>query len=477
MTIEFDPHSQFEERADRVLTDCIEGYDRLVACDRLSGGANQETYRLVFSDVAGTEKSLAMRRAVSGSADKQQTINVGIATEARLFQVAQANGVPSPEIIHVLKPEDELGEGFIMTWLDGESFGSRIVHDPVLATIRPQLADQCGRILARIHSIDLKASGLDQILATTTTAEFVEDTWARYRVLETPQPMIDFTARWLLKNLPDAPRTTLVHNDFRNGNLMIDSTGIIGVLDWEIAHIGDPIRDLGWLCTNSWRFGKNRLPVGGFGDYDSLIAGYEAGSGKRIERKHLRFWEVFGSFWWAIGCLSMADQHREGPDRSVERAAIGRRSSECQTDCVNLLIPGPVELVKPTTAQANSDLPRNDELIDSVREFLHGDVMEATHGRIRFLSRVAGNSLDIVKRELALGPLHIEVERQSLCALFGSNESLDALRWKLVNRLRNCAFMLEFDEITSHLRNTVINRLAIDQPNYSGFKTALQNSK
>ena len=115
MTIEFDPHSQFEERADRVLTDCIEGYDRLVACDRLSGGANQETYRLVFSDVAGTEKSLAMRRAAGGSADNQQTINVGIASEARLFQVAQANGVPSPEIIHVLKSEDELGEGFIMT--------------------------------------------------------------------------------------------------------------------------------------------------------------------------------------------------------------------------------------------------------------------------------------------------------------------------------------------------------------------------
>ncbi len=477
MTIEFDPHSQFEERADRVLTDCIEGYDRLVACDRLSGGANQETYRLVFNDVTGAEKSLAMRRAAGGSADNQQTINVGIATEARLFQVAQANGVPSPQIIHVLKPEDELGQGFIMTWLDGESLGSRIVRDPVLATIRPQLADQCGRILARIHSIDLKANGLDQILATTTTAEFVEDTWARYRVLETPQPMIDFTARWLLKNLPDAPRMTLVHNDFRNGNLMIDSTGIIGVLDWEIAHIGDPMRDLGWLCTNSWRFGQSRLPVGGFGDYDSLIAGYEAGSGKRIERKHLRFWEVFGSFWWAIGCLSMADQHRNGPDRSVERVAIGRRSSECQTDCVNLLIPGPVELVKPTSAQANSDLPRNDELIESVREFLHSDVMEAPHGRINFLARVAGNSLDIVKREIALGPLQNGFEHQRLCALFRCNESLDALRWKLVHQIRDNSIVFESDEITTHLRNTVVNQLAIDQPTYSGFNTALQNSK
>ena len=85
------------------------------------------------------------------------------------------------------------------------------------------------------------------------------------------------------------------------------------------------------------------LPVGGFGEYADLFRGYEEVSGKTVDPDHVKFWEVFGSFWWAVGCLGMAEHYRTGPDQTVERPAIGRRSSECQVDCVNLLIPGPVE--------------------------------------------------------------------------------------------------------------------------------------
>ena len=106
------------------------------------------------------------------------------------------------------------------------------------------------------------------------------------------------------------------------------------------------MRDLGWVCTNSWRFGCSELPVGGFGSYDDLFAGYEAVSGQAVAPGRVKFWEVFGSFWWAIGCLGMAKHYRTGPDNTVERPAIGRRTSECQVDCVNHLIPGPVELVQ-----------------------------------------------------------------------------------------------------------------------------------
>ena len=101
----------------------------------------------------------------------------------------------------------------------------------------------------------------------------------------------------------------------------------------------------------------------------------------------------------------MADQYRVGPDATVERPAIGRRSSECQVDCVNLLIPGPVELVEPQRLSGPADMPRIDELLVSVRDFLHGEVMNETSGRTNFLARVAGNSLDIVQREMAIGPL------------------------------------------------------------------------
>ena len=185
------------------------------------------------------------------------------------------------------------------------------------------------------------ASGIAQQTCATLK------TRARIADPATPQPMIDYTARWLQENLPEHYDNALVHNDFRNGNFMVDRNGIVAVLDWEIAHIGDPMRDLGWICTNSWRFGVTEKPVGGFGEYEDLFRGYESVSGEPVNPDHVKFWEVFGSFWWAVGCLGMAEHYRTGPDQTVERPAIGRRSSECQVDCVNLLIPGPVTLIDP----------------------------------------------------------------------------------------------------------------------------------
>ena len=226
------------------------------------------------------------------------------------------------------------------------------------------------------------------------------------------------------------------------------------MLDWEVAHIGDPMRDLGWICTNSWRFGRSDLPVGGFGTYDELFAGYESITGEPVDRHRVKFWEVFGSFWWAIGCLGMAEHYRSGPDQTVERPAIGRRSSECQVDCVNLLIPGPVDLVT-ADREENLDMPRVDELLGSVRDFLHGDVMAETQGRVNFLARVAGNSLDIVERELALGTAARAEEQQRLRQLLKSEGHLNDLRWQLVHALREKNMALDTPGLADHLRATV----------------------
>jgi hypothetical protein len=196
-------------------------------------------------------------------------------------------------------------------------------------------------------------------------------------------------------------------------------------------------------------------------------------SGEKVDRERVRWWEVFGSFWWAVGCLGMAQHYRTGPDQTVERPAIGRRSSECQVDCVNLLIPGPVELIEPEPSSSRLDMPRTDELLRSVRDFLHQDVMNATSGRNNFLARVAGNSLDIVLRELAVGPEHRRREQERLRALLGGDGDLEVLRWKLVHALREGTLPLEAPGLAEHLRATVVNQVAIDQPKYSGLRTAL----
>jgi hypothetical protein len=257
---------------------------------------------------------------------------------------------------------------------------------------------------------------------------------------------------------------------------MVSPKGVVAVLDWEIAHIGDPMRDLGWICTNSWRFGRSDLPVGGFGRYEDLFRGYEQASGKKVDRERVKFWEVFGSFWWAVGCLGMAEHYRTGPDKTVERAAIGRRTSECQVDCVNLLIPGPVAVLAPAGGTSSIDMPRIDELVSSVRDYLREDVMNATTARTNFLARVAGNSLDVALRELAWGKHHRSVRADRLRCLLGQDGDLESLRRTLVGRLRENEIALDHPGLAEYLRESVVNQVAIDQPGYSGFKTALANA-
>lgn len=470
-----DTKAAFEDTLAQIVSTNISGVTALKACERLSGGASQETYRITVETDAG-ERLLAMRRAPGGIVDETNNTRPGLEIEARLFHFAREAGVPEPEVFYVLQESDGLGRGFIMEWLEGEALGARIARSEAFADIRPKLAFECGEVLARIHGIDLATTGLDSDLSEMTATDFVTQTWDNYQLFDTPQPMIDFAARWLMENLPEVDRHCLIHNDFRNGNIMMSpEEGIVAVLDWEIAHIGDPMRDLGWICTNSWRFGKTELPVGGFGSREDLFAGYESVSGVKVNPAHVKFWEVFGSFWWSVGCLGFAERYRQGGvDATVERPGIGRRTSECQVDCVNLLIPGPVDKPTPQPMTLSSDMPRSDELLLSVRDYLRDDVMEGSSGRNNFLARVASNSLDIVLRELELGPAHLAFQQSALESLLGRTGKLEDLRWDLTRALRDGSMPIDQPGLSEFLRQSVVTQIAIDQPKYSGYATALK---
>ena len=132
------------------------------------------------------------------------------------------------------------------------------------------------------------------------------------------------------------------------------------------------------------------------------------------------------------------------------------------------------KLIPMPRSTASEDLPRADELLTSVRDFLRNDVMAATQSRLNFLVRVAANSLDIVQRELALGAEQREREQSRLQYFFASDEELVCLRWRLVHGLRDGSIELANEALQVHLRQTMVNQLAIDQPGYSGFKTATQ---
>jgi aminoglycoside phosphotransferase (APT) family kinase protein len=293
---------------------------------RLSGGASLETWAFELDD--GT--SLILRRRPEGAAMRETALP--LASEAALIRAADAAGAPAPSVLHVCEPEDGLGEAYVMRRLEGETLGRRIVRDEAFTGVRPGLARRCGEVLARIHAVPTE--GLPD-LATSDARGELERYEAIYRQLDTKRPILEAAFRWLGAIAPPPPqRPVLVHGDFRNGNLMIHPTeGLVGVLDWELAHLGDPAEDLGWICVNSWRFGESRRPVGGFGDYADLLDGY--GGGVSLER--VRFWQALGSLKWGVMCLMMYQSFTTGQDRSIERAMIGRRTSETEIDLVALM--------------------------------------------------------------------------------------------------------------------------------------------
>lgn len=436
---------------------------QLIDVQQLTAGASQQTFRISVRHREGHEANYALRRAQPGL-ERSSYGQVSPSVEAELLELASSAHVPVPKVIESLHSTDGLGDGYLMEWLQGETMGQRIVKLPELQSARENLAFECGQALARIHAIEVP-NQLQEALHSVSPEELVRETWEAYITLETPQPMIDFTAQWLLNNLPPESDIALVHGDFRNGNLMVAEQGITAVLDWELCHLGDPMRDLGWLCVNSWRFGRRDLPVGGFGTVDELVAGYEAQAGTCIDRDALHFWEVFGSFWWSVTTLGMAQTWRTGETPSVERPVIGRRSSEAQMDCVHLLIPGDIDSA--LLQRQQTELPTSVELVNSVRTHLKTSVLQNLDGADKFLLRVAMNSLAIAERELQLTPTLESEELSRLMALVGEGE-LAELRWRLVHALRSGEFPND-SRLYEHLRLSVAGRLSIDQPTYSAL--------
>jgi aminoglycoside phosphotransferase (APT) family kinase protein len=116
----------------------------------------------------------------------------------------------------------------------------------------------------------------------------------------------------------------------------VDENGLVAVLDWELAHLGDPVQDLGYICANVWRFGA-APPVGGFGEYADLLAGYASVTGAAPPLQDIRYWQVHAALSWGMVCLLMLEMYRSGRDASLERAAVGRRLSEAEIDLLVLL--------------------------------------------------------------------------------------------------------------------------------------------
>jgi len=436
---------------------------------RLSGGASRETWSFDAVDAEGTRHQLVVRRDPGEWAGQ-----LSRSTEFELLRAAAVGGVAVPTTRFLLEPDDEMGSGFVMDRVEGETIPRRILRDDGYATARSRLAAQCGEQAARIHA--LPVAGLPR-LAVLDAAAQIDQYRAVLDSLGEPHPAFELGLRWLADHAPEPVEPQLVHGDFRNGNLIVGPEGLRSVLDWELAHLGDPVEDLGWCCVRSWRFGVVEHPVGGFGGVDDFVAAYVAAGGEPVDPDRLAYWETFGTLKWGTICGIQAFAHLSGAVRSVELATLGRRIAETEWDLLRLIAGVPEadpETEPPASPRQDrptlQDRPRAAELLEAVREFLEHDVATATEGRTAFHARVAVNALGIVERELVLGPSIDAPVIERLARLLDRSGTPTELVADLAARIRDGSLDNRSDQVSDEVVDTVRDlvraKLAVANPRY-----------
>jgi aminoglycoside phosphotransferase (APT) family kinase protein len=318
-------------RLEAFLTQELGTPARVVAARHLTGGASRDSWA-VDVEAGGQRHALVLRRDLGGVIHEEA---LSRAEEFRLLAVAHAAGVLAPRPRWLCTDPAVLDAPFfLMDRLEGEAVGRRVVREPALAEARRRLPRQMAEQLARIHAVPLGKLGP---LPTAPASVAIESSARQLARIGEPHPALELALRWLRANAPPHPETVLVHGDFRIGNLLVGPEGLTGVLDWEFAHLGDPHEDLAWPCVRSWRFGQDNLRLGGVGQPEEFFAEYERLSGRKVDRQVVAFWELFGSFRWAVGCIVQADRHLSGRQPSLELASLGRRTAEMELETLDLL--------------------------------------------------------------------------------------------------------------------------------------------
>jgi aminoglycoside phosphotransferase (APT) family kinase protein len=286
---------------------------------RLTGGASRETW--MFS---ADGQDLVLQRVRKGTPG-------GLRAEPTVLAAAHVSGVPVPELVVDGSDSAALDRPFmIVKAVTGETIARKIQRDDVFVRARQVLTSQLGQAAAALHTIDPSSVlGLvadDQIERFKTVLDDMGE----------PHPVFEIAFRWLERNRPPTGELKVVHGDFRLGNIVVNDEGLVAILDWELAHLGDPMEDLGWLCVRAWRFGGEE-PVAGIGPLRELFDAYESVSGIRPDPDVVRWWQILGTVKWGIMCINQANAHLTGMARSHELAAIGRRVCENEYDLIGLL--------------------------------------------------------------------------------------------------------------------------------------------
>jgi aminoglycoside phosphotransferase (APT) family kinase protein len=396
----------------------------------LSGGAIQENW-LVAAELEGKRQDMVLRT----DAPSRVAVSHGRAEEFAILQAVFAAGVSAPEPLWLCRDPAVLGQVFyLMRRAGGVAPGYRVVRDKSIGGDRVKLAERLGGELARIHTIKPGgpgSGGLDFLPLPKQGPALDQIAMLRGDLDRRPEgyPALEWALRWAERHLPAASEITLIHQDFRSGNYMVDGKGLTAVLDWEFACWGDPMTDIGWFCAKCWRYGEDALEAGGIARREDFYRGYEAAGGRKIDAKAVHFWEIMAHLRWAIIALQQADRHLTGQQRSLELALTGRVLPELELTMIELIAPGPwPELA----AVARTERPDGAALLAEARRLLSEELLVQLPEARRYEARMIANAIAIAGRELAARtPAADESKKLAAAIRHGQHDVDTALRNRL----------------------------------------------
>ncbi len=279
---------------------------------RIPGGASRETYRFDI-EVDGTRRGMILRRDPTGS-----LIDTDRRVEFLAFRSFFDKGLPVPEALALEEEGAELERPFfIMGRIDGGKAQSPFTLPPYgehAATLGEQFFSHLGKIAAADPAtLPISEAAPSPALDACWSKEL--DYWEGVinEDEEHPQMIVRAAIRRLRRNPPPpAQKLSVVHGDYRTGNFMHDGAGkIIALLDWEMAHIGDPLEDLGWAIEPLWCY-RETDRVSGMVPREKAIALWEAASGLKVDPAAFAWWELFASVKGAAIWISSAKEYRAG---------------------------------------------------------------------------------------------------------------------------------------------------------------------
>ena len=419
---------------------------------RLSSGASRETF--AFATEAHGGLVLQIERGSKKLAP--------VPPQAPLLQAAAEAGVPVPRVVAHGGEDAVLGPSWIVVEALAGTSDPRAILAGEGVPAAEELIDGIAAALAAVHRMP----------ADPALAPPIDDPLAllqgMHESLGEVHPTFDLAFRALQEGRPAAAPRTLVHGDFRMGNLMVGPQGLSGVLDWELTHLGDPIEDLGWVCVPAWRFSRPDRPAAGLGTREQLLAAYAWHGGIEVEPAALRWWELAGTLRWGLICVMQAFVHLGGSARSVEHAVIGRRACEVEWDLLEMLDPErgalaaaePRAADTPTEGSALHDRPTAVELLDAARGALGDDVLPHVEGRAAFQLRVSLRAIGMVERELVHAAEHEAARADALASLGVQDEA------ELARSIRDGSLDGRGSDVLAALRVLVRAKLEVANPAY-----------